>query len=101
MATTKTLIRRLALSACIAAVVAPTAAANYDPWAGGSDSTAQPQPAPPVVRPVIVRSTGFDWSDAAIGAGAATAFTAAIASGALLIRRPRTETHSAIDERWA
>jgi hypothetical protein len=65
----------LALALVVAAIAAPAALARTEaPSFGNTGSANTPGTAPSVVRVVDVPTdSGFDWSDAAIGAGAALA----------------------------
>ena len=68
------LIRPVALMLAIAAVAAPTALArvNLDPPQSQPTSATEVVPSPPQTT-TVVKSGGFDWADAGIGAGAVVA----------------------------
>jgi hypothetical protein len=69
-----------------AAIAAPSASAYT--LAGGGSTGANHGSAPVVVRTVEPQSSGFDWGDASIGAGAVTLLGLG-AGGALVARRTR------------
>jgi len=81
----RTLITTLALVLVAAAIAAPAALARTDaPSFDISGSASTPGTAPSVVRVVDVPTdSGFDWGDAAIGAGAAVALGMIAAGGAI------------------
>jgi hypothetical protein len=82
------LTRVLALMAATGAVTAPAASAMLPPpdaWTGSAGSA--PAPRLEVVRPV--QSDGFDFGDAAIGAGATLALLVAAGGGTLAVHRVR------------
>ena len=86
-------VERAALVACVAAVAAPAASASFPDYdsnaSGASRATSATYTAPPIVRPIVVRPSGFDWGDAAIGAGVAAAGFGVLAAGTQLVRRSR------------
>ena len=100
----KKLAQLTALAAAVAAIVVGPAAAMYGPGEGSAvsqrtiprepevlagDLHAVPQPPTQVIR--VVQTSGFDWSDAAVGAGSAAGAVGIAAGTALLARRRRPE----------
>lgn len=93
-----------ALAASVAAIAVGPAAAMRGPGEGSAvsqhtvprepevlagDLHAVPQPQTQVIR--VVQTSGFDWSDAAVGAGSAAGAVGIAAGAALLARRRRPE----------
>lgn len=80
-----------ALAAAVAAAAVGPAAAMRGPGEGPAvvHPTAGPQPPTQVIR--VVQTSGFDWSDAAVGAGSAAGAVGVAAGAALLARRRRPE----------
>jgi hypothetical protein len=84
-----------ALAAAVAAAAAAPAAAMHGPGEGPSVAhlTAVPQPQTQVIR--VVRTSGFDWADAAVGAGSGAGAIGVAVGAALLARRRRPEAGNA------
>ena len=104
----KKLAQLTALAAAVGAVAVGPAAAMHGPGEGpavsqrtvprepevlAGDLHAVPQPSTQVIR--VVRTSGFDWADAAFGAGSAAGAIGVAAGAALLARRRRPEAASA------
>lgn len=86
---------RLGVALVALAVAAPVAAAKPIP---GGEPTRQPTSAAasPAQKVVVVRDTGFDWADAAIGGVVAAGLFGVAGAGVLIARRPREETAPAL-----
>jgi hypothetical protein len=86
---------RLGAAIAALAIAAPLAAAQ--PIHGG-DSTHKPTSptASPVQKVVVVRDTGFDWADAAIGGAIAAGLFGVAGAGVLVARHPREDTGPAL-----
>jgi hypothetical protein len=87
----------LATALAVALIACPAASARTDaPTFGISSAPGQPSHYPTQLRVVEVSSaSGFDWGDAAIGAGAAIALAMIAVGGAMAshrARHPRTAT---------
>jgi hypothetical protein len=81
-----------ALGLAVIAAAAPSASARPvdDPTTAPATQSA---PAPTVIH-VAAPSTGFDWGDAGIGAGATLAFVTVAAGGAIAIGHRRGRRHA-------
>jgi len=85
-------------SLVIAAAVAPSALAAHDPWYGYGVSLTQAQHSTPFITDTLApgggtsivsvpASSGFDWADAGIGAGAMAGIGALLLGSARLLQR--------------
>jgi hypothetical protein len=94
MASTSTRTRLCAALAALA-VAAPVAAAR--PVHSGDIARKPTSPAAsPVQKVVVVRDTGFDWADAAIGGAVAAGLFGVAGAGVLIARHPREDTGPAL-----
>jgi len=94
MASTSTRTRLGAALAALA-VAAPVAAAQPVHVSHTARQATQPT-ASPVQKVVVVRDTGFDWADAAIGGAIAAGLFGVAGAGVLTTRHPREDTGPAL-----
>jgi hypothetical protein len=89
----KKLIQVTALTVVAAVTIVAPAAAKHGP---GDGPIVTPATAPSSVQVIrVVQTSGFDWSDAAVGAGTAAGVVALASGAALLTRRRRADGESA------
>jgi hypothetical protein len=82
-----------ALAAAVAFAAVGPAAAMRGPGEGPAVAQRTAVPQTQVIR--VVQTSGFDWMDAAVGAGSAAGAIGVAAGAALLARRRRPEAESA------
>jgi hypothetical protein len=86
---------RLGAALAVLAVAAPVAAAK--PVHVGHPARKATSPAASTVQKVVVvRDTGFDWTDAAIGGAVAAGLFGVAGAGVLIARHPRENTGPAL-----
>jgi hypothetical protein len=85
-------VRAIVLAIVVAAIAVPVAHGTYDSWATSNARPAVVAPAPTIVLAPSTAANGFDWGDAAIGAGVvAGAIALLAAAGGAVVRRRHKE----------
>ncbi len=94
MANTST---RTRLGAALVALIVAVPVAAAKPIHGGEPLRKPTSSlASPAQKVVVVRDTGFDWTDAAIGGAVAAALLGVAGTGVLITRHPREDTGPAL-----
>jgi hypothetical protein len=100
MSTTRRIIASVSVAAMLAAVAGSASAGEFNVNKHGSYVQVPPTTieatrdalAPTIVH-VSASTSGFDWADAGIGAGAGVAISALIAGGGLALSQRRDGSH--------